>query len=176
MLLCVVFVCVISYITRIFQDNMFYLLFCMVCTSFVAVVCMCVLLSSVFVWCCRLYLCIVVVCMCVLLSSVCVCCCRLYLCVAVVWMCVLLSSVFVCCCRLYVCVVVVCICVLLSSVCVWCCVCVCVSVDNIFIASLNVSIGASSSEMHRNIFLFCNRKKTFETKRLKVIWRVLMVF
>ena len=107
MLLCVVFVCVISYITRIFQDNMFYLLFCMVCTSFVAVVCMCVLLSSVFVCCCRLYVCGVV--------------------------------------------------------------CVCVSVDNIFIASLNVSIGASSSEMHRNIFLFCNRKKTFETKRLKVI-------
>ena len=130
MLLWVVFVCVISYITRIFQDNMFYLLFCMVCTSFVAVVCMCVLLSSVFVCCCRLNVCVVVVCMCVLLSSVSVCCCRLYACGVV---------------------------------------CVCVSVDNIFIASLNVSIGASSSEMHRNIFLFCNRKKTFETKRLKVI-------
>ena len=80
MLLCVVFVCVISYITRIFQDNMFYLLFCktclnMVCTSFIAVVCMCVLLSSVFVCCCRLYVCVVVVCICVLLSSVCVWCC-----------------------------------------------------------------------------------------------------
>ena len=67
MLLCVVFVCVISYITRIFQDNMFYLLFCMVCTSFVVVVCICVLLSSVCVCCCRLYLCAVVVCMCVVL-------------------------------------------------------------------------------------------------------------
>ena len=118
------------------------------------------LLSSVCVCCCRLYLSVVVVCICVLLSSECVCCCRLYLCVVVVCMCVLLSSVSVCCCRLYVCGV----------------VCVCVSVDNIFIASLNVSIGASSSEMHRKIFLFCNREKTFETKRLKVIWRVLMVF
>ena len=94
---------------------------------------------------------VVVVCICVLLSSECVCCCRLYLCVVVVCMRVLLSSVSVCCCRLYVCGV------------------VCVSVDNIFIASLNVSIGASSSEIHRKIFLFCNRKKKFETKRLKVI-------
>ena len=74
-------------------------LYCVLCKSgmlIVFIMCVCVLLSCVFVCYYHVCLCVIIMCVCVLLSCVFVCYYHVCLCVIIMCVCVLLSCVFVC--------------------------------------------------------------------------------